>query len=93
MLIACGFVLGAFGGASLVTSVPQIWLKRAFATLLAYVAAQLVFADPNKRMGAVLPGVIAVGGLWLLYFVRRALGGKPQRPSERRKPPETEYFI
>src|SRR5262245_1962486 len=28
VLIAAGFVLGAFGGATLVPYVPQIWLKR-----------------------------------------------------------------
>ncbi len=60
-LIACGFVFGALGGATLVPYVPQVWLKRVFATLLVYVAAQLLFADPNKKMGAALPGAIAMG--------------------------------
>src|SRR5258708_27914348 len=34
-LIAGGFVFGALAGATAVPPVPQIWLKRAFATLLA----------------------------------------------------------
>jgi hypothetical protein len=93
VLIACGFLFGALGGASLVPHVPQVWLKRGFATLLVYVAAQLVFADPNKRVGAVLPGAIAVAALWLVYWIRRALGGKPPPPTTRPRPPDTEYFI
>src|SRR5262245_39994913 len=36
VLIAGGFVVGAVLGATAVPYVPQIWLKRAFATLLAY---------------------------------------------------------
>ena len=93
-LIACGFLFGALGGASLVPHVPQVWLKRGFATLLVYVAAQLAFADPDKRVGAVLPGAVAVAGLWAVYFVRRALGGKPPRPpTSRPRPPDTEYYI
>src|SRR5262245_51756262 len=35
-LIACGFVFGAFGGATLVPHVPQVWLRRAFATVLIF---------------------------------------------------------
>ncbi len=36
--IASGFVFGALGGAAIVPYIPQIWLKRAFATLLVYCA-------------------------------------------------------
>src|SRR3954462_6776322 len=32
-LLAVGFVFGAFGGATLVPYVPQVWLKRVFASL------------------------------------------------------------
>src|SRR5512140_2899846 len=39
-LIALGFVFGALGGATVVPYIPQVWLRRAFATLLVYVAAQ-----------------------------------------------------
>ena len=39
-LIAVGFVFGAFGGAALVPLIPQVWLKRIFASVLVYVAAQ-----------------------------------------------------
>jgi len=93
-LIALGFVFGALGGATLVSHVPQAWLRRGFATLLVYVAAQLVFADPGKKVGAALPGAIAVGVLWVAYGVRRLLGQKPPPPP--RPPParpDTEYFI
>lgn len=92
-LIALGFVFGALGGASVVPFIPQTWLKRVFATLLVYVAAQLVFADPGKRMGAALPGAVAAGLLWIAYGVRRALGKKPPPPAPRPPRPDTEYFI
>src|SRR5262249_42708204 len=88
--VAAGFAGGALGGAAIVPHVPAIWLGRAFATLLVYVAAQMMFADPNKRTGAVLPGLIAMGVLWAIYGVRRLLGQKP-KPPQPPKPPETEY--
>lgn len=92
-LIALGFVFGALGGAVLVPHVPQVWLRRAFASLLVYVAAQLAFADPNKKVGAALPGAIAIGVLWVAYGVRRALGKKPPPPQQKPPRPDTEYFI
>lgn len=94
-LIAAGFVFGALGGAALVPYVPQIWLKRVFASLLIYVAAQLVFADPSKRAGAMLPGAIAVAALWAVYGLRRLLGQKPRPPAPPPPPPEAdiEYHI
>ena len=91
-LIASGFVFGALFGAMLVPHIPQTWLKRIFASLLVYVAAQLVFADPTKRVGAVLPGFVAIAALWIVYGVRRALGKRPPRPRPP-PPPDTEYFI
>lgn len=92
-LIALGFVFGALGGATLVPHVPQVWLRRAFASLLVYVAAQLVFTDPSKKVGAALPGAIAVAALWVAYGVKRAMGRKPPPPQARPPRPDTEYFI
>jgi len=92
-LIALGFVFGALGGATLVPHVPQAWLRRAFASLLLYVAAQLAFADPSRKVGAALPGAIAVALLWVAYGVRRALGKKPPPPRPPPPRPDTEYFI
>jgi hypothetical protein len=92
-LIALGFVFGALGGASLVPHIPQVWLRRAFASLLVYVAAQLAFADPDKKVGAALPGAIAMGVLWIAYGVRRAMGKKPPPPQQKPPRPDTEYFI
>jgi uncharacterized membrane protein YfcA len=92
-LIALGFVFGALGGATVVPYIPQVWLKRAFASLLVYVAAQMVFADPSKKTGAALPGAIAMGVLWIAYGVKRALGKKPPPPQQKPPRPDTEYFI
>jgi len=94
--IALGFAFGALGGATLVPYIPQVWLRRGFATLLVYVAAQIVFADPNRKLGAALPGVIAVAALWIIYGIRRLFGQRPPPPPPRvQKPeePQTEYFI
>jgi uncharacterized membrane protein YfcA len=91
-LVALGFAAGALFGAALVPHVPTIWLRRAFATLLVYVAAQLMFADPNRKMGAVLPGVLAMAAFWAIYGLRRLLGQKPKPPSPP-KPRETEYHL
>jgi uncharacterized membrane protein YfcA len=91
MLIALGFIFGALGGATLVPYIPQVWLKRAFAALLVFVAAQLVFGDPNRRMAAVLPGMVAVAALWTVYGIQRAFGRKAKRPRPRM--PDTEYYL
>lgn len=93
LLIGAGFVFGAFGGASLVQHVPQAWLKRAFATLLIYVAMQLMFADPSRKSSAVLPGFVAVGFLWGVWGLKRLLGKKPPPPSRKLPPPDTDYVI
>lgn len=92
-LVAVGFVFGAFGGAALVPYIPQVWLKRIFASVLIYVAAQMVFQDPKRKMSAVIPGLIAIGLLWVVYAVKRAFGKKPPPPQLRPPPPDTEYFI
>lgn len=87
-LIAAGFALGALLGAVLVPHVPQIWLKRGFASLLLYVGAQMMFADPNRRAAGALPGALAVAAAWALALLRRALRKKPPPP-----PPDPEYHI
>lgn len=92
-VLALGLALGSLGGATLVPHVPQVWLKRVFASVLVYVAAQMVFQDPKRKMGAVLPGLIAVGVLWIVYAVKRAFGKRPPPPHLRPPPPDTEYFI
>jgi uncharacterized membrane protein YfcA len=93
-IIALGFVFGALAGATAVPYVPQVWLKRAFATFLAFGAAQMMFGDPSRRMGSILPGVIASGLLWLWYGVRRLFdrNAPPPRPPTP-KPPGDEYYI
>lgn len=93
-LIAAGFLFGALAGASVVGYIPQLWLKRAFATLLVYVAAQLMFADPERKLGAVLPGMLATATLWALFLARRLLGKRGKPPGPPAPPAEgTDYVI
>jgi uncharacterized protein len=93
-IIALGFVFGALAGATAVPYVPQIWLKRVFATFLAFSAAQMMFGDSSRRVGAILPGVIASAFLWLWFGLRRLFGrnSKPPKPPTH-KPPGDEYYI
>ncbi len=93
LLIAVGFVFGALGGATLVPYVPQPWLRRGFATLLAYIAVQLMLSDGSRKVSAALPGMVAVGLLWAAYAIKRALGRRPPPPRRRDPPVDTEYFI
>lgn len=91
-LVAAGFLFGALLGATLVPYVPQVWLRRAFATVLAYVAAQLAFVEPGQR-STVLPGMVGVGLLWVVWAVRRLLGGAPPKPGAPPPPTDSDYVI
>jgi uncharacterized protein len=93
-LIASGFLFGALAGASVVPYVPQIWLKRLFSSVLIYIAIRMMFDEPGRKAGAVLPGMVAIGVLWLLYGIKRLLGRKPPPPSRPTgTTEELEYFI
>lgn len=92
-LIAFGFLFGALGGATLVPHVNQVWLRRGLASILVYVAVQLVVTGENKKASAILPGMIAVGVLWIVFAVRKALGQKPKPPQRPEPPSDTEYYI
>jgi uncharacterized membrane protein YfcA len=92
-LIAGGFVFGALAGATAVPYVPQVWLKRAFATLMVFVAFDMMFADPNKPSHAVLPGAIAGAVLWIVWGVRRAFGASTKPPTKRPPPPGEVWHI
>jgi uncharacterized membrane protein YfcA len=91
-LIAGGFVFGALAGATAVPYVPQVWLKRAFATLMVFVALDMMFADPKKPSHAVLPGAVGVGVLWIVYGVGRAFG-RPSKPPTKKPPPGEVWHI
>jgi hypothetical protein len=89
-LLGVGFVFGALGGATVVPYVPQIWLKRIFASVLIYMAIQLMLADPQRKSAAVLPGLIAAGVVWVFAALRKALFKQPKTPPP---PPDIEYHI
>jgi hypothetical protein len=52
----------------------------------------MAFADPDRRLGAVLRGALAIAFLWLMYGVRRLLGAKPASPRSIEGPP-ADYCI
>jgi uncharacterized membrane protein YfcA len=91
-LIGLGFLFGALGGAMLVPLVPQVWLKRLFATVLVFAAARFIF-PAERKAGAVVPGILAVAALWLVYIVRRTIGKRGEPPKPPTRPPGDEYYI
>jgi uncharacterized membrane protein YfcA len=91
-LVATGFVFGAFAGATAVPYVPQTWLRRAFATLMVFVALDMMFADPSKPSHAVLPGAVGAAVLWIVYGVRRMFG-RASKPPKRPPPPGDVWHI
>jgi len=92
-LVAGGFVFGALAGATVVPYVPQIWLKRAFATLLAFVAIDMMFAQPGKPSRAILPAAVAAAVMWIVYGARRVLGRQGKPPTKRPPPPGEVWHI
>ena len=87
VVIAIGFVLGAFLGAKLVPQVPEAALRLAFGSLLFYLGVLFVFdIRPSHPVGLVLvPLTIFVG--WIMRRHPRRQG-PPDPPVERH-----EYYI
>lgn len=75
MLMAVGFVAGAYLGALIVNNewISPTALRVSFALLLIYVAARLLFRSGGRAMAA-LETTSLVGGFALTYAVMRFLG-------------------
>jgi hypothetical protein len=73
-LICAGFVFGAFAGAFFVDRIPVPLMRRLFGFFLFFVAVQLVFTSPERRVAAVFPAVAATAVLGLVYSLERRLG-------------------
>lgn len=59
--LAPGIVLGAWAGAGLVAFIPELWLKRLFATFLAFVGTRMLLARARTQTARPMPGT---SGLW-----------------------------
>jgi uncharacterized protein len=97
-LICAGFIVGAYAGALVVAHIPVPLMRRLFGFFLFFVAVQMVFTDPARRVGSVFPSALATGALGLVYLIERRLGlalPRLRRWLERRRPksPLIEYHI
>ena len=97
-LICAGFVVGAYAGALVVAYIPVPLMRRVFGLFLFFVAIQMVFTDPSRRVGSIFPSAVATGALGLVYLIERRLGlalPRLRRWLERRRPksPLIEYHI
>lgn len=92
-LVGAGFACGALLGALVVPYVPQVWLRRGFASLLAFMAVQLALVEPGRKLGAVLPGALAVVALWVLYGLKKLVGKAGSPPSPPVPPADDTDFV
>lgn len=97
-LICAGFIVGAYAGALVVAYIPVPLMRRLFGFFLFFVAVQMVFTDPSRRVGSIFPSALCTGLLAVLYLVEGRLGltvPRLRRWLERRRPkgPLIEYNI
>jgi hypothetical protein len=97
-LICAGFIVGAYAGALVVAHIPVPLMRRLFGFFLFFVAVQMVFTDPSRRVGSIFPSALGTGLLAVVYLVENRLGltvPRLRRWLERRRPkgPLIEYNI
>jgi hypothetical protein len=71
--IAVAFAAGAYGGASVVTYIPQSVLRLGFGLLMMYIAVRFIVAS-NSEVANAAAGLTAVALAWLSYLGLRRLG-------------------
>jgi hypothetical protein len=79
-LLGLAFMLGAWGGATLVTSgrVPERALRVGFALFIIYVAGNMLFRS-ERRVWAVLQTLLLTGGFALAHVLFRIVGKRWDR--------------
>jgi uncharacterized protein len=97
-LICAGFIVGAYAGALVVAHISVPLMRRLFGFFLFFVAVQMVFTDPSRRVGSIFPSALGTGLLAVVYLVENRLGlavPRLRRWLERRRPkgPLIEYNI
>lgn len=78
--------------------IPVPLMRRIFGLFMFFVAIQMVFTDPSRRVGSIFPSALATGILALVYLIEKRLGlavPRLRRWLERRRPkgPLIEYNI
>jgi len=81
-----------------VSHIPVPLMRRIFGLFMFFVAIQMVFTDPSRRVGSIFPSALATGILALVYLIEKRLGlavPRLRRWLERRRPkgPLIEYNI
>jgi uncharacterized membrane protein YfcA len=97
-LICLGFIVGAYAGAFFVDRIPVALMRRIFGFFMFFVALLMVFTDPERQFGTIVPAALATALLALLYFLEHRFGivaPRVRRYLERRraKAPMIEYHI
>ena len=82
----------------MVAHIPVPLMRRLFGFFLFFVAVQMVFTDPSRRVGSIFPSALGTGLLAVVYLVETRLGltvPRLRRWLERRRPkgPLIEYNI
>jgi uncharacterized membrane protein YfcA len=72
-VIAVAFVIGCYGGATIVPFIPIPFLRLLFGLMLLYIAVRFILAADSDVAGAFI-GIMAVGYAWLTFLMLRMLG-------------------
>jgi uncharacterized membrane protein YfcA len=96
--ICLGFVFGAYAGAFWVDRIPVPLMRRIFGFFMMFVALQMVFTDPGRRFGSIVPATLGTAALAALYALERRFGVPLPRvrrfiERHRPRPPAIEYQI
>jgi hypothetical protein len=92
VLVATGFMIGAFVGAMLVPYVAVHWLRLGFGGLLLYVGVAFVLGRTGVKQVAALPAGVALGLMALGAWLRMACPA-PKPKSLPAPDDQTEYHI
>jgi uncharacterized membrane protein YfcA len=100
-IIAVAFVIGCYGGATIIPYIPLQVLRLLFGLMLLYIAVRFILAADADVAGAFI-GLLMVGYGWLAFFLLRILGrrhrprpnlGEAIRAVQQPDASGTEYYI
>ena len=100
-IIAVAFVIGCYGGATVVPYIPLQVLRLLFGLMLLYIAVRFILAADADVAGAFI-GLMMVGYAWLAFVLLRIVGrryrsrpslGDAMRAVQQPEASATEYYI